>query len=294
MDEPVVREAGTVCLVGTRTGSIPQPIQQSIRQCVQQSHACAFRTRAYVNNHPIFGRIFWLPPPARRRFASRTPATARQAPGTDPQMLHPSATSGAAIRPSPQPPPLVIMLISFSCVQPRGVCSPSVAGLTQLMHRRLRCVVGEEEQATLSAIEKKKKKHNNLLSPTQLLTSTIDMPKQRSAIEESSVELCWAVQILLSVSTASQQDPSWRQHPASSPRHRDSAWFTIINEKNTNVAPIQYSALEYRFCITICPINDSGIVRLSPTVTINGVVRSIAYAHATSDTSDTPALICSC
>lgn len=155
MDEPVVREAGTVCLVGTRPGSIPQPIQQSIRQCVQQSHACAFRTRAYVNNHPIFGRIFWLPPPARRRFASRTPATARQAPGTDPQMLHPSATSGAAIRPSPQPPPLVIMLISFSCVQPRGVCSPSVAGLTQLMHRRLRCVVGEEEQAALSAIEKK-------------------------------------------------------------------------------------------------------------------------------------------
>ena len=44
-------------------------------------------------------------------------------------------------------------------------------------------------------------------------------------------------------------------------------------------APTQYRALEYCLLIIIWPINDNGIVIESPTVTNNGVVRSIAYAQ---------------
>lgn len=51
---------------------------------------------------------------------------------------------------------------------------------------------------------------------------------------------------------------------------------TTKNDKNTIAAPTQYIGLEYWDCRTICPIRESGMVILSPTVTISGVVRSIA------------------
>jgi hypothetical protein len=50
-------------------------------------------------------------------------------------------------------------------------------------------------------------------------------------------------------------------------------------ERRTIKAPTQYRALEYCELNMICPISDSGIVMDNPTVTTNGVVRSIAYAQ---------------
>lgn len=50
-------------------------------------------------------------------------------------------------------------------------------------------------------------------------------------------------------------------------------------EITTIKAPTQYKALEYWRLKTICPISDRGIVNDNPTVTTNGVVRSIAYAQ---------------
>lgn len=40
-------------------------------------------------------------------------------------------------------------------------------------------------------------------------------------------------------------------------------------------------------------MSDSGIVRLSPTVTMSGEVRSIAYAQQKSEIKDVAELICS-
>lgn len=44
-------------------------------------------------------------------------------------------------------------------------------------------------------------------------------------------------------------------------------------------APTQYRPLEYCELKIICPMRDSGIVSDNPTVTTNGVVRSMAYAQ---------------
>jgi hypothetical protein len=44
-------------------------------------------------------------------------------------------------------------------------------------------------------------------------------------------------------------------------------------------APSQYQALEYCELSKICPIRDRGMVIEIPTVTTNGVVRSMAYAQ---------------
>jgi len=41
-------------------------------------------------------------------------------------------------------------------------------------------------------------------------------------------------------------------------------------------APTQYTALEYWASMIIWPIRESGIVKLSPTVTMRGEVRSMA------------------
>ena len=51
------------------------------------------------------------------------------------------------------------------------------------------------------------------------------------------------------------------------------------NEIKTTEAPTQYTQLEYwAYCI-ISPIKDRGIVSDKPTVTTNGVVNNMAYAH---------------
>lgn len=64
-----------------------------------------------------------------------------------------------------------------------------------------------------------------------------------------------------------------------------------MNEKNTTAAPSQYARLEFWALSIIWPISDSGIVRLSPTVTTSGEVRSIAYAQQKSETKDVAELI---
>lgn len=51
-------------------------------------------------------------------------------------------------------------------------------------------------------------------------------------------------------------------------------------------APIQYMKLEYCPCKKIWAMRESGIVRLRPTVTTKGVVRSIEYAQQISDTNE--------
>jgi hypothetical protein len=50
-------------------------------------------------------------------------------------------------------------------------------------------------------------------------------------------------------------------------------------DRRTIQAPTQYKALEYWELKIICPIKESGIVMEIPTVTTNGVVRSMAYAQ---------------
>jgi hypothetical protein len=64
-----------------------------------------------------------------------------------------------------------------------------------------------------------------------------------------------------------------------------------MNEKKTIAAPTQYMALEYWACRKIWATRDRGIVRLMPTVTTSGVVRSIAYAQQMSDTREVTELI---
>lgn len=69
------------------------------------------------------------------------------------------------------------------------------------------------------------------------------------------------------------------------------SWFTTRNEQTTSTAPIQYMALEYWPCRKIWATRDRGIVKLRPTVTTNGVVRSIAYAQQISEASEVAELI---
>ena len=64
------------------------------------------------------------------------------------------------------------------------------------------------------------------------------------------------------------------------------SWFTTRNEQKTTAAPIQYMALEYWPCRKIWAMRDRGIVKLRPTVTTRGVVRSIAYAQQMSEASE--------
>lgn len=54
------------------------------------------------------------------------------------------------------------------------------------------------------------------------------------------------------------------------------SWLTTMNDKKTIAAPNQYTGDAYWDCRNICPTKDSGMVRLRPTVTTRGVVRSIA------------------
>ena len=64
------------------------------------------------------------------------------------------------------------------------------------------------------------------------------------------------------------------------------SWLTTKNDRKTITAPSQYTGDAYWDCRNISPTKDSGIVRLRPTVTTRGVVRSIAYAHAISEMND--------
>lgn len=64
------------------------------------------------------------------------------------------------------------------------------------------------------------------------------------------------------------------------------SWFTMMNDRNTIAAPTQYSGLAYCPCRIIWPTRESGMVRLRPTVTTSGVVRSMAYAQQMSETRD--------
>ena len=60
----------------------------------------------------------------------------------------------------------------------------------------------------------------------------------------------------------------------------------LVDEKkvlNTKVAPIQYKMPGIFQSSTICTSKAIGIVKPKPTVTSNGVVNSIAYAHETSE-----------
>lgn len=57
------------------------------------------------------------------------------------------------------------------------------------------------------------------------------------------------------------------------------SWLTKRNDTSTTQAPTQYIQLEYCAYWIISPMSDSGIVSESPTVTISGVVKSMAYAQ---------------
>lgn len=58
------------------------------------------------------------------------------------------------------------------------------------------------------------------------------------------------------------------------------------------MAPAQYNGVAYSPCRKIWPTRDSGIVRLRPTVTTSGEVKSIAYAQQMSDRREERAFIC--
>lgn len=59
-----------------------------------------------------------------------------------------------------------------------------------------------------------------------------------------------------------------------------------MNDIRIMMAPIQYATLTVCELRTICPTSEIGIVKLNPTVTTNGDVKSIAYAQVISDTRE--------
>ena len=64
-----------------------------------------------------------------------------------------------------------------------------------------------------------------------------------------------------------------------------------MKDKRTIPAPTQYNALDVWWLRIICPNNERGMDRLSPTVVTKGEVSSIEYAQQKSETNDVAELI---